>query len=149
MTKIYKKILKALVRITPVLVIRINLLRLAGYRIGKGVYIPSDILISDLKTRKDNIIIGDRVSIGPRVTLITDSSPNNSKLLKKFPLISGKIVIEEDSWIGASTVILPNVTIGKCSIVASGSICNKDVSSYTIVGGVPAKFIRKIDEIEI
>jgi maltose O-acetyltransferase len=149
MHSLLKKILKVLIRITPILIIRVYLLRLAGYKIGNKVYIPSDLLISDVKTRKDNLFIGNRVSFGPKVILITDSSPNNSKLIKKFPLLSGIIVIEEDVWIGAGTIILPNVTIGKCSIVAAGSVCNKDVPPYTIVGGVPAKLIKKIDEPEI
>lgn len=149
MVAILKKIFKILIKITPFHGLRIFFLRIAGYRIGRNVYIPSDLLISDIKNHKGNILIGDRVSIGPKVTLITDSSPNNSKLLKKFPLVSGKIIIEEDSWIGAGTIILPNVTIGKCSIVAAGSVCNNDVPPYTIVGGIPAKLIKKIDETEI
>jgi acetyltransferase-like isoleucine patch superfamily enzyme len=149
MTKLIKKALKIIVRITPFLALRLYLLRLVGYQIGQKVYIPSDLLISDLKTRKKNIIIGDRVSIGPKVTLITDSSPNNSRLLRKFPLVSGKIIIQEDAWIGAGSIILPNVTVGKCSIVAAGSLCNRDVPSYSIVGGIPARLIKKIDENEI
>jgi acetyltransferase-like isoleucine patch superfamily enzyme len=149
MKKLFKKILKGLVKITPFLSVRIYLLRWAGYQIGSAVYIPADILISDLKSRHGNVIIGDRVSIGPNVMLITDSSPNNSRLLKKFPLVSGIINIEEDAWLGAGSIILPNVTIGKCSIVASGSICTRNVEPYTIVGGVPARLIRKLDETQI
>jgi acetyltransferase-like isoleucine patch superfamily enzyme len=149
MKKIFKKICKLLIRFTPFVSCRRGLLKLAGYQIGKDVYVPSDLVISDLKSRRNNVIIGDRVSLGPKVTLIADSGPNNSKLLRIFPLVSGKIIIEEDAWVGAGSIILPNVTIGKCSVVAAGSICNKDVDPYSIVGGVPAKLIRKIDEAQI
>jgi len=144
-----KKIVKQFAKVTPVLPIRLMLFRLAGYNIGFGVYMPSDIVISDLKNRRNNITIGDRVSIGPRVTLITDSGPNNSRLSSKFPLLSGSIIIEDDAWLGAGVIVLPNVRIGKCAIVGAGSVCNKDVEPYTIVGGIPAKLIRKIDKDEI
>ncbi len=149
MRHIFKKIFKSLAKITPILPVRIALLRGAGYIIGKDVYLPSDLLISDLKSRRGNVIIGDRVSIGPKVILITDSSPNNSRLQSKFPLMSGSIIIEEDVWLGAGTIILPNVKVGKCSIVAAGSLCNKNIGPYTIVGGIPAKIIKLLDETEI
>lgn len=140
-----KKILKILFKYTPFVSIRIVLLKLAGYKIGKNVYLPSDLVISDLKNRKNNLHIGNRVSIGPNVTLITDSGPNNSILINQFPTISGEIIICDDAWIGAGSIILPNVKVGKCSIVAAGSVCNKDIPEYTIVGGVPAKIIKKIN----
>lgn len=56
---------------------------------------------------------------------------------------SNGIVIEDDVWIGAGCQILDGVTIGKGAIVAAGSVVNKPVEAYTIVGGVPAKFINK------
>ncbi len=141
-----KKILKFLFRLTPILSLRRKLLRLAGYQIGKDVYFPSDLLISDIRCRKENIFIGNRVAFGPRVILITDSGPNYSALIKDFPTISGKIIIEDDVWIGAGVIILPNVIIGKYSIVAAGAVCTKNVEPYSIVGGVPARLIRKINE---
>lgn len=52
------------------------------------------------------------------------------------------IKIEDDVWIGAGCTILDGVTIGKGSIVAAGAVVNKSVDPYTIVGGVPAKFIK-------
>lgn len=56
---------------------------------------------------------------------------------------SGKIVIGDDVWIGTHAVVLPNVIIGRGSIVASGAVVTKNVPPYTIVGGVPAKPIKK------
>lgn len=144
-----KKIIKAFVPLIPFLSIRIALLRLAGYQIGKDVYMPPDLKISDQSNNRNNIIIGDRVSIGPSVVLITDSSPNNSRLIKVFPLISGTVLIKDDVWLGAGVIILPNVTIGKCSVVASGSVVTKDIPPYSIVAGIPAKVIKKIDKNEL
>lgn len=55
---------------------------------------------------------------------------------------NGKITIGNDVWIGASTVILPSVTIGNGAIIAAGAIVTKDVPDYAIVAGVPARIIR-------
>ena len=56
---------------------------------------------------------------------------------------NGKITIEDDVWIGSNVVILPNVTIGKGSIVAAGAVVTTNVIPFTIVGGIPAKEIGK------
>ena len=55
----------------------------------------------------------------------------------------GNVVIDKNVWIGANTVILGNVKIGEGAIIGAGSLVNKDVNSFTIVGGVPAKIIKK------
>lgn len=149
MQKIKKKCLKAIFSLMPTNSIRMLLLRLAGYYVGRDAYVPPDLKISDLGNRRLNLFIGDRVSIGPRVTLITDSSPNHSLLRKKYPLHSGIIRIENDAWIGAGVIILPDVTIGQFSIVAAGSIVKKNVAPYTIVGGIPSKLIGHINENEL
>ena len=53
----------------------------------------------------------------------------------------GKIIIEDDVWIGSNVVILTNVIIGKGSIIAAGAVVTSNVESFTVVGGVPAKQI--------
>lgn len=55
----------------------------------------------------------------------------------------GKIIIEDDVWIASNCVIIANKKIGRSSIIAAGSVVTKDVESYSIIGGVPAKLIRK------
>ena len=146
---ITKKLIKAIIPIMPFLRIRIILLRFIGYKIGKDVYIPTSLRISDLKNRRDNVIIGDRVSIGPSVLFITDSFPNNSRLNKLYPLISGSIVIEDDAWLGANVIIQPNVRIGKCSVIGTGSVVTKDIPPYSVAVGTPAKVIKKIYKDEL
>ncbi|MFN9782517.1 MAG: acyltransferase, partial [Sphingobacteriales bacterium] len=54
------------------------------------------------------------------------------------------ILIKRNAWIGASATILPGVTVGEDAIVAAGAVVHKDVEAGTIVGGVPAKLIRRI-----
>ncbi|MFC4210396.1 DapH/DapD/GlmU-related protein [Pedobacter lithocola] len=53
------------------------------------------------------------------------------------------IKIEDDCWIGTNSVILSGVTVGKGSIIAAGSVVTKSVEPYSIMGGVPAKLIKK------
>jgi acetyltransferase-like isoleucine patch superfamily enzyme len=55
------------------------------------------------------------------------------------------IVIEDDVWIGAGAVVTDGVRIGKGAVVAAGAVVNGDVEPHTVVGGVPAKLIKKID----
>ena len=88
------------------------------------------------------ITIEDDVLIGPKVNLITENhslNPNDRK-----SLICKPIVIKRNAWIGAAATILPGVTIGENSVVAAGAVVSKDVPANTIVGGVPAKFIKTI-----
>lgn len=53
-----------------------------------------------------------------------------------------EVIIGNDVWIGANVILLPGIKIGDGAIVASGAVVTKDVDAYTVVGGVPAKFIK-------
>lgn len=141
-----KKILKLIFQNTPFSKFRCALLRMMSYQVGENVYVSSDLVISDLSRRKGNVILGDRVSIGPRVTLITDSSPNNSKLTRLFPIKSGVIEICDDTWLGAGVIVLPNIKIGRCSVIAAGAVVTKNIPEFSIVAGVPGKVINKIEK---
>lgn len=60
----------------------------------------------------------------------------------------GKIVIEEDVWIGSNSVILSGIKIGRGSIIGAGSVVTKDVEEYSIMGGNPAKLLKKRFDIQ-
>ena len=60
----------------------------------------------------------------------------------KVDLIKKQLLIGSDVWIGANAVILRGVTVGNGAVIAAGAVVNKDVPSYAIVGGVPAKIIK-------
>ena len=94
---------------------------------------------------RDKIIIGNNVDIAYRVTLITSSNASaSSKIRSVYPPFTAPVTIEDDVWIGANATILGGVTVGKCSVVAAGSLVNKDVEPYTVVAGVPARVIKRI-----
>ncbi len=94
-----------------------------------------------------NIIIGNRVQIGPHCyitdfdhDLLVDLDRAFHRGDKKF----AAVVIEDNVWIGAGVTILKGVTIGKNAIVAAGSVVTKDVAANSLVAGVPAEFKKEI-----
>lgn len=106
--------------------------------IGDNVSLNSNVMINaDIG---GCIRIGNNVLIGPNVVL---RASNHKFLDRNTPIIQqghepGYIIIEDDVWIGANAVILPDVTIGKGAVVGAGAVVTKDVKPYSIVGGVPA-----------
>jgi len=110
--------------------------------IGKNVFINHACSFLDL----GGITIEDDVLIGPKVNLITENHP--VKPSQRKSLILNSIIIKRNAWIGAGVTILPGVTIGENAIIAAGAIVTKNVADDTIVGGIPAKFIKSISEAE-
>jgi acetyltransferase-like isoleucine patch superfamily enzyme len=107
--------------------------------IGKNVFINHACSFLDM----GGITIEDDVLIGPRVNLVTENHPANAA--DRRGLITKPIIIKRNAWIGASATILPGVTVGENAIVAAGAVVSKNVADNTVVGGVPAKFIKIID----
>lgn len=95
---------------------------------------------------KDKIIIGQNSTLAYNVSLITSANPNYpyNTLSKLYPPHTAPVIIGNNVWIGANAILLPGVTIGDESIIAAGSLVNRDVPPRTVVGGVPAKVIKKI-----
>lgn len=140
-----KKLFKTLARFIPGNSLRIKLLRACEYKIGKEVYIGEDLIVSEiLEDFSEKLVIQDRVAIAQRVTLVTASDPNYSRLWDYVKIVRGKIIIKHDAWIGAGAIILPNVNIGEYSIVGAGAVVTKNVPPYTVVGGIPAEPIKNV-----
>lgn len=96
------------------------------------------------------ITIGDRVYLAPLVQLLAVNhiySDRNRPMVEQGITAQG-IVVEDDVWIGGGAVITDGVRIGKGAVVAAGAVVTKDVTSYTVVGGVPAKLIKQIATVE-
>ena len=88
----------------------------------------------------NSITIGDNVAISEGV-IIRDS--DNHEILGNNKPISLPINIKDHVWIGMNSIVLKGVTIGENSIIAAGSVVNKDVPPNCLVGGVPAKVIKR------
>jgi acetyltransferase-like isoleucine patch superfamily enzyme len=96
------------------------------------------------------LIIGKRGSIAQHVNIMTGNGPQASPRLQKiFPIQKGPVTIGDDCWIGADSIIMPNVTLGSFCVVASNSFVNKSFPDFSLVGGTPAKLIRSFTDEEI
>ena len=107
--------------------------------VGDHVFINAGCKFQD----QGGIFIGDGALIGHGVVLATlnhDLDPEKRQQLHPAPIRIGKRV-----WIGANATVLPGVTVGDDSVVAAGAVVNRDVPAKTVVGGVPAKVIKKLD----
>lgn len=106
--------------------------------IGYGCQINENVFIQGAK-------IGRYVMIAPNVSIL--SSEHNYISLAKPMALQGKIeekysIIEDDVWVGRNVIIMPGIRIGKGSIIGAGAIVTKNVESYSIMAGIPAKKIR-------
>lgn len=125
---------------------RVRALRRMGYEIGNDVYLPSDLKIAlNFVYHRGSLTIGDRVSIAAGVIIILSSHSNFSDVSKYVTQRSDSVRIEDDVWIGAGSIIMNGVTIGKGAVVGCGSVVTHDVPPHTVVAGNPAKIIRAIN----
>ncbi len=102
-------------------------------------------------TCSNNIKIGNNCLTGKWVT-ITDNSHGQaiSEDMVKSPLVreitsKGPVIIDDNVWIGDKVTILPNVHIGRGAIIGANSVVTKDVPSYAVVAGNPAKIVKQIN----
>ena len=121
---------------------------LSQINIGSNVTFNSNVMIN--ARGKGSILIGNNVLIGPNTVLRSNNHAfdNINKPIIEQGMTEGDILIEDDVWISSNSVILPNCKIGKGAIIAAGAVVTNNVESYSIVGGVPAKLIRKRDSID-
>lgn len=116
---------------------------LNGLKIGNRCFLGDETLI-DLYNK---VTLEDNVSIAQRVIILTHLNVGykNHPLQKYFPSKSQPVVIKTGSVVGVCSTILAGVTIGEKSMIAAGSVVTKDVPHNTLVAGVPAKVVRKLE----
>ena len=122
-------------------------------KIEEHVYISdcSNVKIGNNCRINENVFIqcafiGDNVLIAPNCSLLSTSHIHNNieiPIVMQGETDPNPSVIENNVWLGRNVVVLPGVTIGEGAIIAAGAIVNKDVESFTIYGGVPARLIKK------
>ena len=118
-----------------------------------NVYIDDYVSIGsncEFLTTRAKIIIKDHVMFGPNVLIVTGN--HRIDVIDKYmyditdelkrPEDDEDVILKGDNWIGANSIILKGVTIGRGAVVAAGAVVTRDVPDYTIVGGVPAKKIN-------
>lgn len=140
---------------------RPTLYRLSGNKIGKGCYLsprmflgpgPGKLIVGggtfinyncwfDLG---DDIIIGEKCNIAMNVHFINGTHEISGEDRRAGKGITGKIIVGSGSWIGADTIIMPGVTIGKGVIVGTGSLVTSNLEDNAIYLGRPARLYKKL-----
>ncbi len=110
--------------------------------IGPRCHVGKDCLI-DLAAP---VTLEPRCTLSMRVTLITHIDVGQTPLRDEFyPVERAPIMICEGAYLGANVTVLHGVEIGRCAVVAAGAVVRQPVAEKTIVGGVPAQVIRKLE----
>lgn len=105
---------------------------------GCRVFVNSGCRFQD----QGGITIGDDTLIGHNVVIATLNHSADPD--RRADMLPAPVKIGSKVWIGSNSTILPGVTIGDGAIIAAGAVVNRDVAPRTVVGGVPAKFIKNI-----
>ena len=113
---------------------------------GKNITVGRDVFINACCHFQDHggVTLGDGCQIGHNVVFATLNhalAPERRKTTYPAPIVLGRNV-----WIGSNATILQGVTIGDNAVVAAGAVVTKDVAANTVVGGVPARFIKRIED---
>ena len=106
--------------------------------LGKNIFINANCSFLDL----GGITIDDEVMIAPGVVVSSEGHPVGAN--ERHMLTASPVHIKRNAWIGANATILPGVTVGENSVVAAGAVVSGDVPDNTIVGGIPAKVIKRL-----
>ncbi len=112
--------------------------------IGNNCYFNHNTILHGGK-KNAKLIIGNYVQTGPNVAIYVS---NHGHLNNGIPIINQgyyekDIIIEDDVWIGANSVIVSGVRIGKGAIIGAGSVVTRDVQPFSICAGTPAKYIKQ------
>jgi len=113
-----------------------------------GIHIGKDCLVGEYSIIRGQggVHIGDRVYTSPytQVIAVNHVFDDPARPFIDQGITAEGIIIEDDVWLGSGSIITDGVTIGKGSVVAAGAVVTQDVEPGTVVGGVPAKVIRKV-----
>lgn len=115
---------------------------------GKNIHVGENVFINACCHFQDHggVTLGDGCQIGHNVVFATLNhglEPADRGTTYPAPIVLGRNV-----WVGSNATILQGVTIGDNAVVAAGAVVSRDVPANTIVGGVPARIIKRIDNPE-
>jgi len=113
-------------------------------KFGNRVFINFNCCILDVM----KVDIGDDVLIGPNVQIYAATHPLDAKTRASWLEFAKPVRIGNNVWIGGGAIICPGVTIGNRAVIGAGAVVTKDVPDDVVIGGNPAKIIKKIEALE-
>lgn len=117
-----------------------------------GIKIGRDSLIGEYSVIRGQggVEIGDRVYTSPFVQIIAVNHvfDDQDRPFVEQGITAEGIIIEDDVWLGAGAIVTDGVRIGKGAVVAAGAVVTSDVKPHTVVGGVPARMLREVGQIQ-
>ena len=144
---VFNRVLHIMAYVTFPYQVTVFLHRLRGVKIGEKSHIARLVSIDD--RNPELIEIGKGVAITTGVMILSHqrdlSNYKPGMYAMHCPFVEAKVVIKDGAHIGIGAIIMPGVTIGEGAIIGAGSVVTKDVPDYTVVAGVPAKIIKKIE----
>lgn len=116
---------------------------LAGLEIGDECFLGDECLL-DLA---EGIRLENQVTLAERVLVLTHTNVGyaDHPLQKHFPASAAPVQVEAGAFVGAGVTILPGIRIGRAACVAAGSVVTEDVAPHTLVAGVPARLVRRLE----
>lgn len=114
-------------------------------KIGENGYINHNVQFTIGWNDNASVTIGNNVFIAPNVCFYCVSHNIGESLQRAGKNRYSSINVEDGVWIGANAVVLQSVTIGKGSIICAGAVVNRNIPANEMWGGVPARFIKKLD----
>jgi maltose O-acetyltransferase len=112
------------------------------FSVGEDTFISGPLHV-DLGAR---VHIGSRVQLGHHVVLLTINHEMGPSRARCGPQVAAPIHIGDGVWIASRVTVLPGVTIGDGSVVASGAVVSRNVEPNTLVAGVPARLVRILED---
>lgn len=109
--------------------------------IGRNCIINMDVTVDGV----GGLYMGERSGLAVGATILTGTHDIGGPGQRWGDLRSLPVRIGDGVWVGANATVLPGVTIGDGSIVAAGAVVTEDVAPNTVVAGVPARLVRKLD----
>ena len=109
--------------------------------VGKNCWVGKNLTVNGNGT----VVIGDNCDVAPEVTFLTGGHAIGDTNRRAGKGETYRITVGDGTWIGARSTILGDTAIGDGCVVAACACVIKDVPDHTLVGGVPAKEIRKLD----
>ncbi len=120
---------------------RVNIYEPGNVSVGSHVYIGYSTYLG-----AGEIVLADEVVIGPFCAIAAGNHTRRDRSFRYGPYEFGRIVIGRGTWLGAHVTVTAGVTIGEGCLIAAGSVVTEDVPDDSVVGGVPGRVLKTLDD---